>query len=148
MKIVSLISGLVFMAGVAGVAMAGTQTMSITVTNGQPIAISSAIPVSGVLDKIEVCQSAGATSTVTVANYVGDTATEVFVNLSGLVGNKVVRPRFAPTDATGAVLTNASVSRVSLGGTTKMSVTDAGCTTNKNTVVVTIYFEKAPMIAW
>jgi hypothetical protein len=144
--------------GCAVLAQADTATVSLTVTGGQAIAYSDAIPASGILEKIEVVQSASCTATVTIATYSGTTAVDTFASLSSLVGNKVVRPRVIGTTTAGVnlaasiqagsdALTNlVSTALIGLyekqmiGGNVKMAVTDAGTSTGTNTVTATVYF--------
>lgn len=162
-KLVCLMVGLVILAGVAS---AGTVTASVTVTNGQAITYTPAVNISGVLDKLEVVQTSGCTATVTVATFSGTTAIESFASLTALVGNKVVRPRVLPTDNTGTSLaaafggdavTNVTrmitvpYSRPTIGGNVLVAVTPSGASatgTGTNTVVVTFYYDKNPLIAW
>jgi hypothetical protein len=145
--------------GFAVLAHADTATVSLTVTNGQPITYSSAIPASGILDKIEVVQSDGAacTSTVTVATYSGTTAVDTFASLSALSGNKVVRPRIIGTTTAGvnlaaavqngsdAVTNNVGTVLVGayekpmVGGNVKLAVTGTS-NSGTNTVTATVYF--------
>lgn len=157
MKKIGLI--LVALIGFGVLAQADTATISLTVTGGQAIAYSSAIPASGILEKIEVVQSASCTATVTIATYSGTTAVDTFASLSSLVGNKVVRPRIIGTTTAGVNLaasvqagSDALTNLVStalvgvyekplVGGNVKMAVTDAGTSTGTNTVTAVLYFQ-------
>ena len=146
----------------AMVLSAATASVSLSVTNGQAISYSSQIPASGTLDKIEVVQTAGYTSTVTVATFSGSTAIETLASLTTLVGNKVVRPRVVPTDNTGSALaangaTNASqataltipYARPMVGGNLLLAVTPSGGSATgigTNAVSVTLYFDKSPAL--
>jgi hypothetical protein len=144
---------------VAGIALADTATVSLTITNGQAATLSDAISASGWLDKIELVHSDGATatSTVVVATYSGSTAVETFATKT-LTSATVIRPRFAATANTGtaipAVVGNGSDALTNLvttvltvpyekaliGGNVKMSV--AGTSNDgTNTVTATIYYE-------
>jgi hypothetical protein len=132
----------------------GYRSVSLTVTNGQAITYSDPIVAAGYLEKIEVVQSTGGTSTVTVATYDGTTAIDTFASLTTLAGSKVVRLLVAPTDNTGtalAAVTNAATSfstvlsvpyeRAFLGGNIKMAVTaQAAGGTGTNTVTARLYF--------
>lgn len=160
MKKTSLIALLVlFVASIA--CMADTRAVSLTATNGQAIQLSAAIPASGTLDKIEVVQTSGYTSTVTVATYAGTTAVDTFVSLTALVGNKVIRPRIIGTTTAGVNLaaatqagsdatTNtvgtalvAAYERPIVGGNLKVAVTPSGASVSgagTNTVDVILYF--------
>jgi len=149
---------LVALIGVAVLAQADTATVSLSVTNGQAISYSDAIPASGILDRIEVIQSdATATSTVTVATYSGTTAVDTVASLSALVGNKVVRPRIIGTTTAGvnlaaavqsgsdAVTNNVGTVLVGayekpmVGGNLKMAVTGT-FNAGTNTVTAKLYF--------
>ena len=147
---------LVVLVGFAVLAQADTRTVSLTVTNGQAITYSDAIPASGILDKIEVVQTSGATATVTIATYSGTTAVDTFATLTSLAGNKVLRPRIIGTTTAGVnlaasvqagsdALTNlVSTALVGLyeqpmiGGNLKMAVTSGSAAAN--TVTATLYF--------
>lgn len=155
-----LISVLAIMASVC-VVNAATESVSLTVTNGQAITYTAPINVSGILDKIEVVQSSGCTSTVTIATYSGTTAIETFASLSSMTTPKVVRPRILPTDNTGtslAAVSNLGTSvgtvlsvnyaRPTIGGNVKMAVTSGATVTGTNTVTATFYYDKAPLVAW
>jgi len=150
-KIIGLF--LVALIGFAVMAQADTATVSLSVTNGQAISYSDAIPASGILDRIEVIQSdATATSTVTVATYSGTTAVDTLAGLTALVGNKVVRPRIIGTTTAGVNLagvpvdTNAVTTvlmapyeKPMVGGNLKMAVTGT-FNAGTNTVTAKLYF--------
>lgn len=146
MKRIGLI--LVALIGFGVLAQADTQPVEMIVTNGQAITYSDQIPASGILEKIEVVQTAGATATVTIATYSGTTAVDSIASLASLVGNKVVRPAVFPTDSTGTALvggtgTNFVNRPVMLGGNMKMAVTSAGASsTGSNTVKAILYFQR------
>jgi hypothetical protein len=92
-------------------ASADVYVWSGTVTNGAPVS-TNALQVSGLLDKIEVSQSAGVavTSTVVVATFGADgSALETYASLT-LTANKIVRTRVCPTDNTGTALVAATSS--------------------------------------
>jgi hypothetical protein len=87
---------------------ADSVTVSLSVTGGQAIAYSDPIPVSGILEKIEITQTA-VTTNIVIATYSGTTAIDTYVSLSPLVGlTKLIRPAFLPTDNTGTALTASS----------------------------------------
>ncbi len=159
MKKIGLI--LVALIGVGVLAQADTASVTMVTTNGQAITYSDPIPVSGILEKIEVVQTAGATATVTIATYSGTTAVDTFASLSSLVGNKVVRPRIIGTTTAGVnlaaavqagsdTLTNQTgtaliglYEKPLIGGNVKMAVTDAGSSsTGTNTVKAILYFQR------
>lgn len=133
---------------------ADTATVALTVTNGQAIAYSDAIPASGILEKIEVIQSdATATSTVTVATYSGTTAVDTMASLTALVGNKVVRPRVIGTTIAGvnlaavegttnvmSTLLAALYEKPMVGGNLKLAVTGT-FNAGTNTVTCKVYFQ-------
>jgi hypothetical protein len=109
-------------------ASADVYTWTGTVTNGQPATLSDQIPVSGLLDKLEVFQSYTniATSTVVVATYDAGSqnnitnAVETYATLT-LTAAKVIRLTSVPTDNTGTALTGAlSASDVSTNGVTRV----------------------------
>jgi len=149
---------LVVLVGFAVLAQADTATVTLTVTNGQAITYSDAIPASGILDKVEIIQTAGCTATVAVATFSGTTAVDTLVSLTSLVGNKVVRPRIIGTTTAGVnlaasvqagsdALTNlVSTALVGLyekpmvGGNLKLAVTAAAATQADNTVICRVYF--------
>jgi hypothetical protein len=84
--------------------------------------LSAALPVSGILNKIEISGfSAAVTGTVTVATYDGTTAVDTIVNLSALSANKIIRLMVQPTDNTGTVIP-AVVSAGSTNTTTQLVV--------------------------
>jgi hypothetical protein len=149
---------LVVLVGFAVLAQADTATVSLTVTNGQAITYSDAIPASGILEKVEIIQTAGCTATVAVATFSGTTAVDTIVTLTSLVGNKVVRPRIIGTTTAGVnlaasvqagsdALTNlVSTALVGLyekpmvGGNLKLAVTAGVATQADNTVTCRVYF--------
>jgi hypothetical protein len=150
---------LVVLVGFAVLAQAdGYRSVSLTVTNGQAITLSDAIPVFGVLEKIEIVQTVGCTATVAVATFSGTTAVDTLVSLTSLVGNKVVRPRIIGTTTAGVnlaasvqagsdALTNlVSTALVGLyekpivGGNLKLAVTAGAATQAANTVEARLYF--------
>jgi hypothetical protein len=149
---------LVVLVGFAVLAQADTATVSLTVTNGQAITYSDAIPASGILEKVEIIQTAGCTATVAVATFSGTTAVDTLVTLASLVGNKVVRPRIIGTTTAGVnlaasvqagsdALTNlVSTALVGLyekpmvGGNLKLAVTAGVATQADNTVTCRVYF--------
>jgi hypothetical protein len=71
--------------------------------------VSAAFPIAGVLDKIEVVQSAGVTNSIVVATYAGTTAVDTLMTLTDLTGNKVVRPRLIGTTTAGVNLAAAII---------------------------------------
>jgi hypothetical protein len=149
---------LVVLVGFAVLAQADTATVTLTVTNGQAITYSDAIPASGILDKVEIIQTAGCTATVAVATFSGTTAVDTLVSLTSLVGNKVVRPRIIGTTTAGVnlaasiqagsdALTNlVSTALVGMyekpmvGGNLKLAVTAGVATQADNTVTCRVYF--------
>jgi hypothetical protein len=67
--------------------------------------LSDALPVSGIINKIEVSGfSSTVTGTVTVATYDGTTAVDTIVNTGATSANKIVRLMVKPTDTTGTDL--------------------------------------------
>jgi hypothetical protein len=158
---------LVCLFAMAGLAIADTATVTLSVTNGQTVSYSSPIVASGWLDKIEVVASDGTdhTSTVVVATYSGTTALETYANLATWSeASKVIRPRVLPTANTGAALaavtanvagsndagtnsTNTVATTILsvpyemplIGGNLKMAVTGTA-NTGTNTVTATIYY--------
>jgi hypothetical protein len=149
---------LVSLIGFAVLAQADTATVSLTVTNGQAITYSDAIPASGILEKVEIIQTSGCTATVAVATFSGTTAVDTFVTLTDLVGNKVVRPRVigtttagvnlaaavqngsdAVTNNVGTVLVGA-YEKAMIGGNVKLAVTAGVATQAANTVICRVYF--------
>jgi hypothetical protein len=141
----------------AAIAQADVHTYSTTVTNGQPITYSEALPVSGWLDKIEVVQESAATSTVTVATYSGTSAIDTYATkaISAAVGT-VFRPRFIGTSNAGTAFTSAAVAastnlaagtvlvagyeRPMIGSNVKVAVTGTA-NDGSNTVTVRIFYE-------
>jgi hypothetical protein len=131
-------------------AYADSVTVSLSVTGGQAIAYSDPIPVSGILEKIEIVQTA-VTTNIVIASYSGTTAIDTYVSLSPLVGlTKLIMPAFLPTDNTGTALTSATDANTNsprvlvipyrqamIGGNVKLAV-DA--MTADATVTATIYF--------
>jgi hypothetical protein len=150
--------GLILVALLVGfgvLAQADTRTVSLSVTGGQAIAYSDAIPVSGILEKIEVVQTANVTNTIRIATYSGTTALDTYALLTSLAtATKVVRPDFLPTDNTGTALaavngaaTNTlqqlvvTYRQAILGGNIKLAVTTGSATgETASTVTATIYF--------
>ena len=156
--------GLILVALLVGfgvLAQADTRTVSLSVTGGQAIVYSDAIPVSGILEKIEVVQTANVTNTIRLATYSGTTALDTYMLLSSLAtATKVVRPDFLPTDNTGTALaaaqaaaaasgTNTAATTVLnvlyrqaiIGGIDKLAVTTGSATgETASTVTATIYF--------
>jgi hypothetical protein len=139
---------------------ADTATISVTVTNGQAATLSSAIPASGEIDKIEFVQDSAATSTVVVATYTGTTAIETLASLSAwATSTKLVIPRRVGTTTAGVSLTAAAIAgsdattnttgtaliaayeRPVIGGNIKMSVTGTE-NDGTNTVTATIYYRQ------
>jgi len=116
-------------------AVADTYTYTTTLTNGQPISYSDALPVSGWLDKIEVATESASTTTVTVATYSGTTAVDTFYTsaINGTNPVKVARPRVVGTDSTGANLTAAAFA------------IPAGVSTNGVGTVISVPYDR-PMI--
>ena len=153
MKKLGLMLAIVAVASLCGIAQADTAVYSLTITNAQPITYSDALPVSGYLDRVTVVgPTAGATCTVTVAQYDGTTAVDTYVTGTALAANKMFRPRFLGTGTTGTDLagaTNIAASattvlvapyeRALLGGNTKVAVTSV--TGGAGTVTVTLFYE-------
>lgn len=160
----SIVIGIVSVLAFSASAFADTRTVSLVATNGQAIQYSDAIPASGYLEKVEVVQTSGCTSTVTVATFSGTTAIDTFASLTTLVGNKVVRPRIIGTTTAGVDLAAAvqagadamtnnvgtvlvgSFEKPLIGGNLKVAVTPSGSSTTgtgTNTVAVTLYFVPA-----
>ena len=155
-----LIGLMVVLVGFAVLAQADTRTVALTVTNGQAITYSDAIPASGILDKIEISQtSTGAL--ITVATYSGTTALETLATVAaGTTQTKVIIPRRVGTTTAGVSLTAAvqtgsdavtnNVGTVLcapyeapvIGGNAKLAVTaHASAGTSTNTVTATLYFK-------
>jgi hypothetical protein len=104
---------------IAAGAWADTVMVTKSVSNGQAIAYSNPINVSGWLDKIEIVQSASSTSTVTIATYSGTTAMETYASLVGWTGtSKLIRPRVLPTDNTGTTVTGATSTNTAITAVT------------------------------
>lgn len=104
-----VIVGLIGLIIMAGMALADTYIWeSATITNG--VTQTNNVTVSGWLEKIEYSQSAAASSTVFVATYTTNSAgtnvaVETYLSLvTSTADSTVVRPRFLPTDNTGASL--------------------------------------------
>lgn len=147
---------------VVSVSVADTATVSLSVTGGQAIAYSDAIPVSGILEKVEIVQTANVTNTIVLATYSGTTAIDTYVSLESLAtSTKLVRPAFLPTANTGTALaavigsgTDALTNLVSqvlvvpyakaiLGGNVKLAVTtDSATGEAASTVTATIYYTR------
>lgn len=147
---------------VVSVSVADTATVSLSVTGGQAIAYSDAIPVSGILEKVEIVQTANVTNTIVLATYSGTTAIDTYVSLASLAtSTKLVRPAFLPTANTGTALaavigsgTDALTNLVSqvlvvpyakaiLGGNVKLAVTtDSATGEAASTVTATIYYTR------
>lgn len=139
---------------VAVMAGADVYTYQVTVTNAQPIGYSDALPISGYLDKIEICQDSGATTTVTVATYISTTAVDTYFSAAiADTANTVARPRFIGTSSAAAALaavngtTNscttvlvAAYEKPMIGGNVKVAVTGT-LNDGSNVVTVRIYYE-------
>jgi hypothetical protein len=131
-------------------AYADSMSVTVSVTNGQAISYSAAIPVSGILEKIEISQTA-TTTNITIATYNGTTAVETYASVLLLSGatSKLVRPVFLPTDNTGTALAAVSsgvgtntltqlsipYQKAMLGGNVKMAVT-AGAADSVVTAII------------
>jgi hypothetical protein len=157
-KLTRLIIGVAVLAAAVS-ARADTRTVSMTVTNGQLITYSDQIPASGLLDRIEITQTAGSTATVTVATYSGTTAVETFASHTA-GGNVVVRPGFMRTTTAGTAITAAQLNGADttnsppgtvlvaqygkpiIGGNLKLAVTaQAAGGSGTNVITVTLFFE-------
>jgi malate/lactate dehydrogenase len=145
---------------VAGIALADTATVSLTVTNGQAATLSDAISASGWLDKIEIVNSdgAGATCAVVVATYTSTTAIDTLATAT-VTTPKVFRTRVQPTANTGTAipavvgngsdaLTNLATTvlvvpyeKVLIGGNLKMSVAGTAVSDGTNTTTATLFYE-------
>lgn len=138
-------------------ASADVYTYTKTLTNGQPIAYSDAIPVSGYLVKFELIQdnTAGTTTTCTMATYNSTTAVDTYVSIAATTNQFVVaRPRVLGTDSTGTAIaaasagwTNASnptiigvYEKPMIGSNTKIALTGTW-NDNDNAVTVRVYYE-------
>jgi hypothetical protein len=137
-------------------ALADSQQMTVVVTNTET-EISSAIPVSGWLDKIEIQVSGSSTSAVTVATYASDgtTAIDTLLTLTAATANTVVRPRVIGTTTAGVALASASAiggtneyaktvlvapyERIMVGGDIRLKVVSGSAAAN--TVKATVYYE-------
>lgn len=120
----------------AYVGYADTYTYTTTVTNGQAIAYSDPLPISGWLDRIEAYTEINSTTTVTVASYAGTTA--AFTYFSAAIGQGA---SLLPTNARTRV-----VGTTSAGADLSSSVTDSGIgATGLVTQVKSVPFER-PMI--
>ena len=141
----------------AGMAKADSRTFSVAVTNGQAISISDQLPISGLLDKVEVTQSGGTNATVILATYdsAGTTAVDTLVTSGVLPGNKVFRPRIVGTTTAGVTITGvngtatnattvlvANYEKPLVGGNLRYAVTaQSNGTVVTNTVRVVVYYE-------
>jgi len=119
-----VISLLLALATIAG---AEVYTVSVTLTNTQPITYYS-LPVSGWLDKIEFLPDTASTTTVTVATYggaAGTTAIDTYATKAGFVmvtqTATVFRTRVIGTTTAGVALAGETTS-VSGGATTSSVV--------------------------
>jgi hypothetical protein len=138
----------------AGLAQAESVTVTLTATNSQTV-YSDALPIHGILDKIEVVQSGVSTAAVSVATFSGTTAIETYCTATMAGASvKLIRPRFVGTGATGTALaavvagssdalTNNVTTVLSvpyeapmIGGNVKVRVVNAGTTTAINTVTI------------
>lgn len=139
--------------GIAGAALADSQSMTVVVTNTET-EISAAIPVSGWLDRIEIQVTGSSTSAVTVATYAADgtTALDTVLTLATCTANTVVRPRVIGTTTAGVNLAAASTAatnatqvlvaqydRIMLGGDVRLKVVAGSAA--ENTVKATLYYE-------
>lgn len=137
----------------AGSAFADTASMTVVVTNTET-EISSSIPASGWLDRVEIQVTGSSTSAVTVASYAADgtTAIDTFVTLAAATANTVVRPRVIGTTTAGVNLAAASTAatnatqvlvahydRIMIGGDIRLKVVAGSAA--ENTVKATIYYE-------
>lgn len=144
----------------AGFALGDCYTYTTTVTNGQAITYSDALPVSGYIDKIEMYTEAASTTTVTVATYggtAGTNAVETFATTAIDGGTPVlVIPRRVGTTTAGVSLVAEALAaaastnvgtiitvpyeRAMVGGNLKVAVTgtanDGSCPVN-----VKIFYE-------
>lgn len=141
---------------VAAVAVqADTYTYTYSVTTGDVIT-SSAVPVSGWLDKIEISQHANGTCSVVVATFDGTTAVDTYATVANLTDTtKVVRTRLigtgnsgtdlaaanvgTPSNAVPTLLPTALYERPMIGGNTKIQIT--GESVPAQDVKVVIYYE-------
>lgn len=133
---------------------ASSVTVSVTVTNGQATTFSEQIPAGGILEAIELYQTANCTTDVKIATYSGTTPITTYAGCT-LTTPRVIRLMVAPTDtngvalaaATGSTATNYATTVLSIpylqpavGGNLRMAVTEADNATC--TVTATLYFTK------
>lgn len=147
---------------------ADTSTATITMTNGQAATYATfGQQPSGWLDRMEITQSeATATNTIVIATRAanGTTAVDTFGTFTGLVGNKVARPRLIGTTTAGVNLAatvnavgtesntttqilSAPYERPLIGGNLRVSATEAtggNPAATTNTITVILYFEPLP----
>ncbi len=139
----------------SGLAFAESITVSVTATNRET-AYSAALPVHGVIDKVEYVKTGNSQADIVVASYDGTTAIDTFVsklNLAAGTKRGVVRPRVIGTDTAGTDLTYGSALQLTnvtqvlvaayeapmAGGNVKVCVVNDE-TTNV-TATVTIFFK-------
>ena len=152
-----MIVGVLSMLVMAGFVCADSYTYTYVAANCTNT--SEVIPISGWLDKIELSQTAGLSTTrsnvIVVATYNGTTAVDTLASVT-LGAAKVVRLRVQPTDNTGTVIpavwsgsgtagTNASTilsvpyGPVLVGGNIKVTIQNDHA--NASTNVITFYYE-------
>jgi len=153
--------GLVCFLAVGAAFAADVYTYTITGTNTQPITYSDSLPISGVLDKIEVITSAASTCTVTVASYSGTTAVDTYATKAISNGETatpaVFRPRVIGTTSAGVELAgvvlasgdnstnlvttvlSAQYERPMIGGNVKVATT---FTAGASTAIVRLFYTK------
>ena len=138
----------------SGLAFAESITVSVTATNSET-AYSAALPVHGVIDKVEYVKTGNSQADIVVASYDGTTAIDTFVsklNLAAGTQRGVVRPRVigtttagvditASTNAVGATATAlvAAYEAPMAGGNVKVCVVNDEST--NVTASVTIFFK-------
>jgi hypothetical protein len=149
-----MIVGVLSMLVMAGFVCADSYTYTFVAANCTNT--SEVIPISGYLDKIELSQTAGLSTTrsnvIVVATYNGTTAVDTLASVT-LGAAKVVRVRVQPTDNTGTVIpavlgtsiTNYSTAlnvpyeKVLVGGNIKVTIQNDHA--NASTNVITFYYE-------
>lgn len=106
-KLIGVI-GAVAMAG--GLAFSESITVSVTATNSQT-SYSAAVPIHGVIDKVEYVKTGNSQADIVVASFDGTTAIDTFVsklNLAAGTQTGVVRPRVIGTTTAGVDITAAT----------------------------------------
>lgn len=156
---------LALVAGLFACATINADTVTTTVSATGADAYSSAIPISGYLDRVEIVKSGdNDVVNIDVATFSGTTAIDTYVDINALAtatDKVVIRPRFVGTGLSGTSLTAATAGdtgaitngyastvltvpyeRPLVGGNIKLKV-GASAGTNA-TVTATFYYERLP----